>query len=158
MQRVGHCTRCGSCCTSEEGFPVPKNFPDAIRNWLVVDIEVNHIPHLNVLGLGENTDGSLKRVSNTFQFNLVGHKVYGLWVKGHGLCKNITPLDDENTYELVCPFLEDEKFGRRECSLVGPQYASFFTKLCNDMAPLEFTQAERDAWKTAHPLCGYDWE
>jgi hypothetical protein len=158
MQRIGECVRCGSCCSSEEGFPVPKNFPEAIRNWRVIDIEDKHIPHLSVLGLGENTDGSLKRVSNTFTFNLTGYKVEGLWVEGHGLCKNITPLDDENAYELTCPFLEDEKFGRRECALAGTQYENFYIKLCGDMAPETFTQEERDTWLSNHPLCGYDWE
>ena len=157
MQRIGHCSRCGSCCSSEEGFPVDKLFPDSIRNWNVANIEYQ-VPHLSLLGLTESTNGGLDISNRIFSFNLGGHKVYGLWVKGHGLCTNVVPLDDENTYELTCPFLEDEKFGRRECSLVGTQYESFFTKLCNDMAPFEFTQGERDAWKTAHPLCGYDWE
>lgn len=167
MNRVGECNRCGSCCTSDEGFPVPKNWPDAVRNWRALDVE-SQMPHLSVLGLGERPDGGLDIVSRTFGFNLTGHKVQGVWVYRQGLCKNIDPLDDENTYEKVCPFLEDEKFGKRECSLMGTQYESFQTKLCGDMAPLEFVKWIDDekqddwlaveAWNTAHPLCGYDWE
>lgn len=157
MIRTGTCNRCGSCCTSNEGFPVDRLFPNSKLNWLHADVEYQ-VPHLAILGLGESADGGLEIVSNTFGFNLGGHKVDGLWVARHGLCTNVAPLDDENIYELVCPFLEDEKFGRRECSLVGTQYEGFFTKLCGDMAPLEFTQAERDAWLSNHPDCGYDWE
>ena len=157
MVRTGTCNRCGSCCTSEEGFPVDKLFPDAKRNWNITDIEYQ-VPHLSLLGLAEDANGGLDISNRVFDFNLAGHKVEGLWVESHGLCTNIVPLDDENTYELVCPFLEDEKFGRRECALVGTQYEDFYTKLCGDMAPETFTQTERDAWLTAHPLCGYDWE
>ena len=108
--------------------------------------------------MGSGTSGELIRIADYGNFNLTGYKVYWRWVFGHGFCTNLVPYDDENTYQTVCPFLKDEKFGRRECALVGTIYEDWYTKACNDMAPLVFTQEERDAWKTAHPLCGYDWE
>ena len=156
MLRTGSCNRCGECCTGEQGYPVPKNFPDAVRNWLAEDVQV-HIPHLSLVGLAEGAQGELVRVTDYGNFNLGGHKVYWRWVFGHGLCTNLEPYDDENTYKTVCPFLEKEKFGRRECSLVGTPYSDWFLNMCGDMAPEVFTQAEVDEWFTLNPGCSYVW-
>ena len=155
MIRTGTCNRCGECCTGEQGYPVPKNYPGVVRNWLVADI--THLAHLSIVGLGERPDGGLEVVSDTFDFNLAGHKVEGIWVPGHGLCTNLAPLDDEGVYETVCPFLEDEKFGRRECSLAGTAYEDWYLNTCGDMAPEVFTQAEVDEWFALNPSCSYGW-
>lgn len=167
--RTGTCERCGECCTGEQGFPVPRNWPDAVRNWKRLDVE-EHLPHLSLLGLGEDENGKLMKIADYGNFNLPGHSVYWRWVMGHGLCTNLEPLDDENTYEAICPFLEDESGGRRECSLVGTIYEEYYWRTCGDMAPerlddqydinnnIQYTaQQQADRWFGNNPSCTYNY-
>ena len=156
MIRTGTCNRCGECCTGEQGYPVQKDWPDAVRNWLAVDV-ATHIPHLSLMGLGEGDHGELVRIANHGGFNLSGHKVKFTWIPKHGLCTDLEPYGDGETYLTVCPFLKAEKFGRRECALVGTQYEDWYTKTCGDMAPEIFTQEEVDEWFTLNPSCSYIW-
>ena len=157
MIRTGTCNRCGECCTGEQGYPVQKDWPGAVRNWQASDV-TTHIPHLSLLGLGEGDHGELVKIADYGNFNLGGHKVYWRWVSPeHGLCTNLEPYDDESTYQTVCPFLRTEKFGRRECALVGTQYEDWFLSNCKDMAPEIFTQVEVDEWFALNPSCSYVW-
>ena len=163
MNRIGDCNRCGSCCSCEgEGFPFPKNFPDVIRNWNAPDIKIA-IPHYGIIGLSVDDNGGLSIIEYYGNHNIIGNKIYWRWVYRKGICKNLEPYEDQETYSNECPWLlDDEGDGRRECALVGNKYEPLWNATCNaygdGMAPLVFTQAERDAWLTAHPLCGYDWE
>lgn len=163
MNRIGECNRCGSCCTSEEGFPFPKNFPDTVRNWQFSDIQVA-IPHFAILGLEGQPDGSLQIVQYYGNHNILGNKIYWRWVHRKGLCKNLAPYDNAETYIQECPWLlDDDGTGRRACILEeSPQYYDLWYAHCNangdGLPPLEFTQEERDAWLANHPNCGYDWE
>ena len=167
MNRTGECNRCGSCCSCEkEGFPLPKNFPDVIRNWNAPDLKFA-VPHYGVLGLEGQPDGSLQVITYYGNHNITGNKIYWRWVKGKGLCKNLEPYDSVDPHVSECPWLlDDEGDGRRECALL-PKFAELQNLICwsaidgqgnPGMAPETFTQTERDAWLTAHPLCGYDWE
>jgi hypothetical protein len=167
MNRIGDCNRCGSCCNSEEGFPFPKNFPDSIRNWQFSDIQIA-IPHYGILGLEGQPDGSLQIVTYYGNHNIQGNKIYWRWIYRKGLCKNLEPYEDEETYVQECPWLlDDDGTGRRECALVGTRYEEYWETICwsaidnqgnPGMAPEVFTEEEAIAWKTAHPDCGYDWE
>ena len=119
MNRIGECNRCGSCCTSEEGFPFPVNFPDTIRNWSAANIKFA-IPHYGILGLEVDDNGGLSIVEYYGNHNIVGNKIHWIWKYRLGLCKNIEPYEDQNAYIRECPWLlDDEGDGRRECALVG---------------------------------------
>jgi len=168
MNRIGDCNRCGSCCSCEkEGFPFPRNYPDAIDRWQFNEFIVA-VPHYGLLGIEGQPDGSLEVIAYYGNHNIEGNKIYWRWVKGKGLCKNLEPYDSVDPYVSECPWLlDDEGDGRRECALVGTRFEPLWEAICwsaiddqgnPGMAPETFTQEERDAWKTAHPLCGYDWE
>ena len=168
MNRVGECNRCGSCCSCEgEGFPFPKNYPEAIRNWLFSAIQIK-IPHYSILGLEGQPDGSMEILTYYGNHNIEGNKIYWRWVYRKGLCKNLEPYEDGETYVSECPWLlDDTGNGRRECALVGTRFEPYWEPICwsaidilgnPGMAPETFTPLEREAWLTAHPLCGYDWE
>ena len=157
MIRQGTCNRCGDCCDSESGFPVDKLWPDSVRNWLAADVDAL-FPHGQLLGLGQDANGKLIIVDRYGNFTLRGNKIYWRWVSRQGLCTNAEPYDDENTFEVKCPLLlDDTGNGRRECALVGTRYESLWLRTCNNMAPVEFTQAEVSEWMALNPNCSYTW-
>lgn len=155
MQRQGTCNRCGQCCgaagSSEQDSPWPDNWPDGLRNWLQETIETS-FPILKLIG-NPHFGGAESGV-----FNVRGKKCYWIWVKGHGLCKDLPPYGDLSTYSEECPFLlPDPGDGTRPCVLVGTQYRAVWDVMCQNQPPMEKTSEEVAVWQARHPLCSYTW-
>lgn len=161
--RQGSCNRCGQCCGADGSpnqlSPWPKNWPEAIRNWQYTDF-ATVMGQAGVVGLQANIqNGTVEKVEDYGQFNIKGKKIQWRWVPNNGLCKNLTPPEDPDTWSHECPMLlPDPGDGSRPCALVNTKHEWMYTASCFPEGPLQFrTAAEVDQWTTDHPLCSHSW-
>ena len=163
--KQGTCNRCGQCCGADgspnQTNPWPKNWPDAIKKWQYVDFE-GVMGQAGVVGLQEDAiTGEVEQIADYGNFTLKGDTIDWRWVPNNGLCKNLEPAADPNTFSLECPMLlPDTGDGRRECVLVGSKYEWMYlgSGVCYPEGPEVFaTQAMLDQWETDHPLCSHTW-
>jgi hypothetical protein len=150
----GTCNRCGQCCgapgSPNRDSPWPDNWPEALARW-------------DPATLGEGLPlFSLVRLPGQggprYFATRVGRTTYrGIWIPGHGLCRDNPPWGDEDTYEETCPFLGDQQpDGSYPCGLVDSAWEDIYNDFCAPMGQ-RWTEAQVTQWQADHPLCSYTW-
>jgi hypothetical protein len=155
MYRItGSCNRCGQCCgapgSPNQDSPWPNNWPEAVAGWRI-DVLANVQPVFTITGhpaLGGNTAFAVRVGNTTYR---------GIWVPGHGLCKDEPPYGDTSTFSETCPFLKNQlPDNSYPCGFEGTQYSAIPVQ-CTRMG--EYIDDEGyNEWITNHPLCSYEFE
>lgn len=155
MYRIsGSCNRCGQCCgapgSPNRDSPWPDRWPEALDSW--AEEALQQIPILKHVLLPS------KGGQPYWAVRLGGTTYRGIWIPGHGLCRDNPPWGDITTYEETCPFLgEQQPDGSYPCGLIGTMYEDVYYDFCSQMGTYwQDFQVER--WQEDHPLCSYTFE
>ena len=151
-QISGTCNRCGQCCgapgSPNQDSPWPDNWPEALAAWSQDALD-EHQALFRFL----DHPSTLSESSFAVKF---GNIIYrGIWVPGHGLCKDEEPYGDITTYSETCPFLmEQETDGSYPCALVQTNVDYIYYEQCAPMGDV-WSEASVQEWQANHPLCSY---
>jgi hypothetical protein len=111
-----------------------------------------------LLGIEAGADGSVDIISEYGSINFTGDKIYWRWVPNHGLCKNLEPYDDPDTWSPECPFLlPDPGDGTRPCVFVGSKYEDEWLLVCGGEPPEDSSAEAVAEWQHWFPGCSYTW-
>lgn len=162
MQISGTCNDCGQCCGCETApnriGPLPRNYPDAVRNW-DMDFLFNEKLIFKI------TDHPVRGGATYGGFSISTGTYYWRWVPGYGLCANLPPYDDADTWEPQCPVLQEvQPDGTYPCGIEDIEINMPGGKIAgNDIRasmgcrwlPDTMTDESWNQWITDHPNCSF---
>ena len=150
---TGTCNDCGQCCgapgSPNQDSPWPDTWPEGLRNWSQAGLDqINLLKHIQLPTHGGDPYWTV-RLGNV--------NYHGIWVPGHGLCKDSPPYGDILTFEETCPFLMDQEVDDSyPCALDGnPIFDEVYQTCRHEIAGKRVEEHWKMEWETNHPLCSY---